>query len=178
MTREIESSLQLSVKLCSDPAAFEARTAKKLSLNMGEVKRTLEESKEYKIVVYTPHIIILKSGCAEITLSRDGRMLIKRVSNEAKATKLAQRILARYFRKHSNRKNRNAFQASLNHALDVKASFSLMHFFKSSSSSWLRRWTSTARCRLGGGVEGSNLSCDAFHLCFVHSYQWSQHSNF
>jgi len=97
MIREIESSPQLSVKLCSDRAAFEARTAKKLSLNMGEVKRTLEESKEHKIVVYTPHIIILKSGFAETTLSRDGRMLIKRVSNEAEATKLAQRILRTIF---------------------------------------------------------------------------------
>ncbi len=93
MTRESQSPLQLFVKLCSDKAAFEARTARKLSLNMDQVKRTLEESREHKIVVHTPHIVILKSGCAETTLSRDGRMLIKRVSNEAEATKVARQIL-------------------------------------------------------------------------------------
>jgi len=82
------------VKLCSDKAAFEARTSKKLNLNMNEVKRTLERSKQYEIVLDTPHMIIMKSGKAEITLSRDGRMLIKRVSNEAEATKVANEVLS------------------------------------------------------------------------------------
>ena len=93
MTNEDESSLPLIVKLCSDKAAFEVRTTRKWTLNMDEVKRTLEESKEHKIVVYTPHIVILRSGRAETTLSRDGRMLIKRVSNEAEATQVARQIL-------------------------------------------------------------------------------------
>ena len=39
-------------------------------------------------------MIIMKSGKAEITLSRDGRMLIKRVSNEAAATKVANEVLS------------------------------------------------------------------------------------
>jgi len=60
---------------------------------MNEVKRTLEESGEHKIVVYTPHIVVLRSGNAEATLSKDGRMLIKRVSNEAEATQVARQIL-------------------------------------------------------------------------------------
>jgi ArsR family metal-binding transcriptional regulator len=84
---------QLFVKLCWDKTAFEVRTPKHLSLNMDEVKRTLEQSKQHKILVYTPHVVILKSGSAETTLSKDGRMLIKKVSNEAEATKVAKQIL-------------------------------------------------------------------------------------
>jgi hypothetical protein len=99
MTSEDESSLPLFAKLCSDKAAFEVRTKRRLSLNMNEVKRTLEESEEHKIVVYTPHMVILRSGSAETTLSRDGRMLIKRVSNEAEATQVARRILGTILQK-------------------------------------------------------------------------------
>jgi len=93
VTREDESFLPLFVKLCSDKAAFEVRTKQQLALNMDEVKRTLEKSEEHKIVVYTPHVVILRSGTAETTLSRDGRMLIKRVSNEAEATQVARQVL-------------------------------------------------------------------------------------
>ena len=60
---------------------------------MNEVKQTLEESKRHEIIVYTPHIVILRSGKAETTLSRDGRMLIKKVTNEAEATQIAQQLL-------------------------------------------------------------------------------------
>jgi len=93
MTSEDKSPLPLFVKLCSDKAAFEVRTKRGLFLNMDEVKRRLEKSEKHKIVIHTPHIVILKSGKAETTLSRDGRMLIKRVSNEAEATEVAHQIL-------------------------------------------------------------------------------------
>jgi hypothetical protein len=60
---------------------------------MDEVKRKLEKSTGHEIVVYTPHIIIVRSRTAETTLSNDGRMLIKRVPNEAEATLVAREIL-------------------------------------------------------------------------------------
>lgn len=93
MTNEDDSPLPLLVKLCSDKAAFEVRTSRRLILNLDEVKRMLEESKQLEILVYTPHMLILRRGKAETTLSRDGRMLIKRVSNEAEATQVARQIL-------------------------------------------------------------------------------------
>ncbi len=93
MDKETNSAHRLFIKLCSDKAAYEARTAKKLSLNMDETKRALQKSKEHQIVVFTPHILILRSGKAETTLSRDGRMLIKRVSSESEAARVAQQIL-------------------------------------------------------------------------------------
>ncbi len=85
--------IPVTVKLCSDKAAFEARAIKNVSLNMGEVEERLRSSKLHKIILSTPHIIILRTGTVETTLSRDGRLLIKKVQNEAKAARLAQGIL-------------------------------------------------------------------------------------
>ncbi len=98
MDKETNYTHQLFIKLCSDKAAYEARTAKKLSLDMNETKRALEKSKEHQIVVCTPHILILRSGKAETTLSRDGRMLIKRASSESEAAQVAQQILQAIFK--------------------------------------------------------------------------------
>lgn len=85
-------NLGLIVKLCSDKAAFEAKPIKTLSINMHIAKQKLETSGQ-KILIYTPHMIILRNNKAETTLSKDGRMLIKRASNEAEATQVAQQIL-------------------------------------------------------------------------------------
>lgn len=93
MTGKHESPLPLLVKLCSDKAAFEARPVGKLSLNMDRTKRTLEKSRKHEIVIYTPHMLILRIGKVETTISRDGRMLIKKVSSETEATQVASHIL-------------------------------------------------------------------------------------
>ena len=95
MTNKEEPSIPLFVKLCSDKASFEVRIQRKVSFNMDKVKQLFETCHDPAIVVYTPHIIILRSGKAETTLSKDGRMLIKRVSNESEATQVACRILRR-----------------------------------------------------------------------------------
>jgi len=62
---------------------------------MDKVRQLFEACHDPEIVVHTPHMIILRSGRVEITLSRDGRMLIKRVSNESEATQVARKILRR-----------------------------------------------------------------------------------
>jgi len=93
MRPEEESSMPFSVKLCSDKAAFEVQMQRKVFFNMEKVRQLFEACHDPEIVVYTPHMIILRSGRAETTLSRDGRMLIKRVANESEATQLAQKIL-------------------------------------------------------------------------------------
>ena len=92
MTREQELGIPLLVKLCSDRAAYEVRMQSQTVFNMEKVKELLEAAHNHEIIVYTPHMIILRSGGAEVTFSRDGRMLIKKVSNEAEATEIAQKI--------------------------------------------------------------------------------------
>jgi len=93
MTTREEASIPLLVRLCSDKTAFEVRTQRKVSLNMEKVRQLFEACRDPKILVYTPHMIILRSGRAETTLSKDGRMLIKKVANESEATQVARRIL-------------------------------------------------------------------------------------
>lgn len=88
-----DSAHPIFIKLCSDKAAYETRTTRRLTLNMSEAKRAIEQSKEHKILVYTPHMLILRSQKAETTLSKDGRMLIKRVSSESEAADVARQIL-------------------------------------------------------------------------------------
>lgn len=61
---------------------------------MLNARQMIENSGQNKILVYTPHMIIFESKKAEITLSKDGRMLIKRATNEAEATRVARQTLA------------------------------------------------------------------------------------
>jgi len=93
MISKEKPSLPLFVKLCSDKAAFEVRMQRNVFFNIERVKQLFEECHDSEIVVYTPHMIVLRSGSAEATLSKDGRMLIKRVSNESEATQVALKIL-------------------------------------------------------------------------------------
>jgi len=85
--------MPFSVKLCSDKAAYEIRIQRKVLFNLEKVRQLFETRHDFEVVVYTPQMIILRIGGAEITLSRDGRMLIKRVSNESEATQVARQIL-------------------------------------------------------------------------------------
>jgi len=94
MENEWEPRVPLLIKLCSDKAAFEARIQQRIFFNMNEMRRLFEAIKDHEIMVYTPHIIILKS-CkgAEVTFSKDGRMLIKKVLNENEARMVAYDVL-------------------------------------------------------------------------------------
>jgi len=83
----------LFVKLCSDRAAFEVRIRRRILFDMEKVRQVFEGCRDPEIVVYTPHMIILRSREAETTLSKDGRMLIKRVASESEAAQVARKIL-------------------------------------------------------------------------------------
>jgi len=85
-----EKPIPLLVRLCSDKAAFEARPQRRMSFDMDRVRRLFEAVENYRILVHTPYIVILKSKTdREITFSEDGRMLLKKVSNEEEAKALA-----------------------------------------------------------------------------------------
>lgn len=85
--------LPFVVKLCSDKAAFEVRIQRKISFNMADLERLLRSVKENEIIVDTPHIVIFRSEGAEVTLSRNGRMLIKKVRDEEEARAVASEVL-------------------------------------------------------------------------------------
>jgi len=92
LTQAKAAPLPLAVRLCSDKAAFEALVLRKVVFSMDDAKRRLEKASGYKMIVYTPHLLVLRCGEAEVTLSRDGRMLIKRVKNENEAKLVARGV--------------------------------------------------------------------------------------
>jgi ArsR family metal-binding transcriptional regulator len=93
MKNEEKYSTLFSLKLCSDRTAFRVLLRGKVFFNMEKVRQLFEDCCDYEILVYTPQMIILRSGKAETTLSGDGRILIKKAANEAEATCIAHRIL-------------------------------------------------------------------------------------
>lgn len=85
--------IPFTVKLCSDKAAFEVRMQRRFSFDMANLERMLRSSKESEIIVNTPHILIFRNKKAEVTISRDGRMLIKKVRDEKDANAVAHEVL-------------------------------------------------------------------------------------
>jgi len=93
MKERPETETPFSIRLCSDKAAFEVRLLRKVFLKMDDVRRLLENFGGHEVLVCTPHIMILRYRGAEITLSKDGRMLIKRIKDETEAALIAEDIL-------------------------------------------------------------------------------------
>ena len=61
---------------------------------MDEVKKLFEAKSGYEILVHTPYILVFKNPKGvEVTLSKNGRMLIKGVSGEVEANAVAQEVL-------------------------------------------------------------------------------------
>ncbi|MCZ2856328.1 MAG: hypothetical protein O2U62_04485 [Candidatus Bathyarchaeota archaeon] len=93
MVSKKSQSIPFSVRLCSDKAAFEVKIRQNIHFNMTNFESLLKSMDETEIIADTPHIIIFRSKGAEVTLSRNGRMLIKRVENEKEAAAVASEIL-------------------------------------------------------------------------------------
>jgi len=94
MENKHKSITSFFVKLCSDKAAYEVKLQRKIYFKMDRLKKLFEATEEYELVVYTPHITIIKS-CkgAEVTFSKDGRILIKKVLNKSEAEAIAEDVL-------------------------------------------------------------------------------------
>lgn len=82
------------VKLCKGKAAYEAKFSQNLRFDMSSVKKAFDDSKRYRIVLFTPHLIIIEdAGRSEITFSKDGRMLIKEASSKNQAEAIVEDVL-------------------------------------------------------------------------------------
>jgi len=94
MENEYKSIIPFFVKLCSDKAAYEVKLQRKIYFKMDCLKELFEATGQYELVVYTPHITIIKS-CrgAEVTFSKDGRILIKKALDKREAEAIAEDVL-------------------------------------------------------------------------------------
>lgn len=98
MKIEYASSMPFFVKLCSDKAAYEVKLQRKIRFAMDNLKHLFETTRGYELVVYTPHITIVKSCKGpEVTFSKEGRILIKNVVDKSEAEAVAEDVLRRVF---------------------------------------------------------------------------------
>ena len=88
----MESESQFFFKLCSDHLAIEAIPKRRFVIDLLKVRKSLEVS--YLLKIWTPHFVVLKSGVGEeITLRRDGRMIIRNAKSEEDARLAALKVL-------------------------------------------------------------------------------------
>ena len=76
-----EDFLPLFFKLCSDHLSVEAIPRKPLAVNIEGMKG--QPIHEHELMMWTPHFVVLKNRAGqEITLRRDGRMIVRKASSE------------------------------------------------------------------------------------------------
>jgi len=89
----LEPSVQLLFKLCSDHSAVEAIPKRKVDIDLMRAKDNLNP--EYRVAMSTPHFLVLRGLSGEdITLRKDGRMIVRNAESEEKARAAATRILS------------------------------------------------------------------------------------
>lgn len=87
----IEQS-QLFFRLCSDHLSIEAIPKKRLLVDLDAIKN--RQLGQHEIILWTPHFVILKNRSGhEVTLRKDGRMIIRNAESEEIAQQSASEAL-------------------------------------------------------------------------------------
>ncbi|HUK51180.1 MAG TPA: hypothetical protein VLV18_09090 [Terriglobales bacterium] len=82
----------LFFQLCSDHLSIEAipRTPLKLDLNALKERPLIG----YEVMMWTPHFVVLKNSAGhEITLRRNGRMIVRKAASESEAQRAATAVM-------------------------------------------------------------------------------------
>jgi hypothetical protein len=91
MNEMLEPSEQLFFKLCSDHLAIEAIPRRQVHVDLSRFK---DHFGDYAITLWTPSFVVLKgSSGEEITLRRNGNMIIRNTGSEEVARVTATKIL-------------------------------------------------------------------------------------
>ena len=88
-----ENIMPLFFKLCSDHLSVEAIPRKPLAVDIERMKGQIIH--KHELMMWTPHFVILrnKSG-QEITLRRDGRMIVRKAGSEQVARAAATDVMS------------------------------------------------------------------------------------
>ena len=88
----MEAKSQLFFRLCSDHLAIEAIPRTRCVIDFSKARQNLERS--YTCILWTPYFVVLRSSLGEeITLRKDGRMIIRNAKSEGEAHSAALRLL-------------------------------------------------------------------------------------
>jgi len=83
---------QLFFRLCSDHVSIEAIPKKPILIDLERIKSSPADG--YELMMWTPHFAVLKNPVGhEITLRKDGRMVIRRAGSEDAARQTAVNVL-------------------------------------------------------------------------------------
>jgi hypothetical protein len=83
---------QLFFKLCSDHLSIEAIPKRVLKIDIEKLKS--QTVRDHELVMWTPQFVILRNQRGqEITLRRDGRMVIRKAESESIARNAASEIM-------------------------------------------------------------------------------------
>jgi len=83
---------QLFFKLCSDHLSIEAIPKTSLKIDFFKLKES--PPAKYEIMMWTPRLVVLKNPKGqEITLRRDGRMVIRKAESEPEAERAAIEVM-------------------------------------------------------------------------------------
>jgi hypothetical protein len=86
------SADQFYFRLCSDHLSVEALPRRRLKVNINRMKG--HPIREHELIFWTPVLVVLRArGGSEITLRRDGRMIIRKATSEDAARECAARVL-------------------------------------------------------------------------------------
>ena len=84
---------RLIFSLCSDRLSIEAIPKRPLRIDFDGIREELEG--KYRVLMWTPYFVVLRitSGVEEITLRKDGRMIIRKAESDRTARSEAIRLL-------------------------------------------------------------------------------------
>jgi hypothetical protein len=84
---------RLLFRLCSDHLSIEAIPRKATKIDLTRLKDRVISGHE--LILWTPHFVVLRNGEGhEITLRRDGRMIIRRARSEQVAEQAADQVMS------------------------------------------------------------------------------------
>ena len=87
-----ENDVPLFFKLCSDHLSVEAIPRKALAINIEGMRNN--SIREHEVIMWTPHFVVLKNSTGqEITLRRDGRMVVRKANTEQVARDAATNVM-------------------------------------------------------------------------------------
>lgn len=94
MAEAVEVPVPMLFELCSGGTAYEAKPQIKTHIKLDALLETLRTHPDYEILAYTPYMLIIKTPTgAEVSTTRQGKLLIKRVQSEEEARSAAYEIL-------------------------------------------------------------------------------------
>ena len=92
MTDSQEIEMPMFFKLCSDHLSVEAIPRKPLALDLEGMKG--HPIHMHEVMMWTPHFVVLRNTAGqEITLRKDGRMIVRKAESEQEARAAAKDVM-------------------------------------------------------------------------------------